>query len=496
MTILRPIASIIIAFGIVISSSGQSANLKIKQKKFVTSDKTEIQGEVGYLEVPENRKKPYSRTIKINFVRLKSLSNNPEKPLIYLEGGGSAATWQADEPSYLNDWLPLLEVSDVILVDQRGTADNKLRWLYTGKYPDNFLVSSEAAGTHYEEMAASSLVTFEKKGVDIIGYNIVENAMDINELRLALGIDTYSIFGFSYGSHLGMALIKMYGEDIENAVLVGVDGLNHSFNYPSHLDEHVKKISEMVEQDQVMQKEIPDFSQLLTRVMQQLESSPVVLEIKNPIVKKKMKVKVGAFGLALILRLDIDDASDIPVLPKLLHSIDQGDYSLLKWFVQKRIVMAFGIPGNGITQGVSAGASEERWGRIKMEASESQFGDVVNFPFTDAKKAWPEVELDLNMEEPLTSTVRTLFVSGDLDCRTPVVQAEELKEGFTNSTHLVVKNAGHEQAMWNLQIFDQAIPQFLSGKDVSDTKAANKSIKFISIHSTDQKLHPSMEGKK
>lgn len=492
---IRLLISTLLIIGMLGSSCGQSSNLKIKQKKYVTSDKTEILGEVGYLEVPENRKNPESRSIKIKFVRLKSLSNNPENPLIYLEGGGSAASWQADKPDYLSDWIPLLEVSDVILVDQRGTADNKLQWLWTGKYPEDFLVTAEAAGAHYEEMATSSLAAYSKRGVDVLGYNVFENAKDINELKLALGIDNYSIFGFSYGSHLGLALIKMYGRDIENAVLIGTDGLNHSFNYPSLLDEHVEKIAEMVKQDEAMQKEIPDFPGLLNRVMMQLDNSPAIVEVKNPFIKKKMKVKVGSFGLALILRLDIDDASDIPVIPRLLYSIDQGDYSLLEWFAQKRFARAFGLPGNGITQGISAGASAERWSQIQKEASESLFGDVVNFPFSDARKAWPEIKLDINMVEPLVSSVRTLFISGDLDCRTPVVQTEEIRLGFTNSTHLIVKNAGHEQSMWHSKIFGKAIPDFLRGKDVKEIDAAYKPVKFISIHSTDQGQHPSLRKK-
>lgn len=478
--------------GIVGYAQSQSPRVKIKEKKFLTSDKIEVIGEVGFLEVPENRSNPNSRTIKVKFVRLKSLSDDPKEPLIYLEGGGSAATWQAEEPDYLKDWLPLLEVSDVILVDQRGTADKKLTWIWKDDYPENFFVSSEAASTHYQKMTSMALESFAQKEIDVQGYNVVESARDVEELRVALGINRYSIFGFSYGSHLGMALIKTYGGNIVNAIFAGADGLNHYFNYPSLLDEHFEKISMMVREDSVVQKEIPDLGKLLNDVMNKLEQNPAVLRIKNPLTRKEMRVKVGSFGLALILRLDIDDASDIPVIPRLLYSIDQGDYSLLQWFVQKRIVFAFAVPGNGINQGVSAGASPERWNQILKEADESIFGDVVNFPFSDAKMVWPETDIGINMEEPLKSKVRTLFISGDLDCRTPVSQADEIAKGFANSTHLVVKNAGHEQAMWNLKIFDEAIPQFLKGEDVSQTKAENKRIRFISIEEKDAQLHPSL----
>ena len=47
----------------------------------------------------------------------------------------------------------------------------------------------------------------------------------------------------------------------------------------------------------------------------------------------------------MILRLDIGDASDLPVFPRLLYQIKQKDYSALEWFINKRYRMVFGIQG-------------------------------------------------------------------------------------------------------------------------------------------------------
>ena len=85
----------------------------------------------------------------------------------------------------------------------------------------------------------------------------------------------------------------------------------------------------MVAEDPVISKDIPDFRALVERVMEQLAQNPAVVSIKNPLTGKKMNLKVGAFGLALILRLDIDDSYDIPVIPRLLYAIEQGDYDML-----------------------------------------------------------------------------------------------------------------------------------------------------------------------
>jgi pimeloyl-ACP methyl ester carboxylesterase len=459
--------------------AGQSGGIDIKPGKFRAADKTILKGEVGYLTVPENRLNPNSRSIRVKFVHLKSLSDNLHEPVFYLEGGGAASTWQAESPKDLADWLPILQVSDLIFVDQRGTTDDALAYRWTGQYPEDFLVSPQAAGLHYQKLCQEALANLKNKGIDISGYTIVEHAHDIHDIAAALQIERYSLFGFSYGTHIGMATIKLFPDEVVNAVFAGADGLDQSFNYPKHLDDHFRKIVKMVAADPVVSETIKNLDGLLKKVMVKLDSSPVTVTIKHPITGKAMQVKIGPFGLALILRLDIDDTNDIPTIPRLLYTIDQGDYTMLKLFVQKRIVFAFALPGNGINQAIASGVSDERLSIIEAQSKESLFGNVVNFPFYDARKAWPANAVPMETNKPLSTAVRTLFITGSLDCRTPVQQVNEIMQGFSNATHLVVENAGHEQAMWDTEIFDEAIPQFLAGHEVSNVKAFYKEIKFV-----------------
>lgn len=474
-----------------IDAVGQTERIKVQSKKFKTSSGILIQGEQGYLAVPENRQDPHSRNIKIKFIRLQSLAADPAAPVIYLEGGGSPCTWQAEDPQYLQDWLPVLEVSDLIFIDQRGTTDKKLIYTWGGEYPEEFFVSEAAAAAHYKAFCRQALEHYRQKGIDVQGYDIVEHAEDVQQLSEALSIDQYSIFGFSFGTHIGMALMKLYEKNIVNAVLVSADGLDQSFNYPHYLDDHFQKIAQLASQNEEISEAIPNLQELLEKVMMKLANTPATVSIKNPLSGKRMNVKVGPFGLALILRLDIDDTNDIPILPRLLYTIDQGDYAMLQWFVQKRIAFVLALPGNGINQALASGASSDRWQKIEQQAKQSVFGNVVNFPFYDAYQVWPGDRLGLDTLQPYAVQARTLFVTGDLDCRTPVQQVNEIVKGFTNATHLVVKNAGHEQALWNRKIFDEAIPQFLRGKDVSHIEAAYKKIQFLPLKGPSD-AHPSV----
>lgn len=481
----------LVSLVISINLYGQGTFTNTTSRLYQTLDGYSIEGQSGYLSVKENRKNSKSRTIKIRYVRLKSTSKNPKTPVVYLEGGGSPCTWQAESPKHLQDWLPILAVSDLIFVDQRGTSDQDLIYLWKKEYPNDFLISEVEANNHYRTLCKEALSDFEERGIDVTGYNVLEHAMDIKDLTQALGIEEYSILGFSFGTHIGMALLKLYPKQIKNAVFVGADGLNQSFNYPLLLDQHFNKIARMVSEDSVISKTIPDLNFFFEKVSNRLSTNPAELVVKHPLTKEDINVKVGSFGLALILRLDIDDAFDIPVIPRLLYTIDKGDYTMLQWFVQKRISFAFGLPGNGINQALASGVSNKRSKKIEKQAINSPFGNVVNFPFYAARDVWLKNQLNLDTTTPISSDIRTLFVAGSLDCRTPVSQVNEIKKGFNNATHLIVENAGHEQTLWNTEIFDKAIVRFLLGEDVSNVKASSENIRFIPLEGRFES-HPSV----
>lgn len=471
---------------------GQSKLANVKSSLFKTTSNLVIQGQEGFLEIPENRNDPSSRTIKLKYVHLKSISENPSAPIIYLEGGGGASTWEASSPKDLNDRIELLEVSDLIFLDRRGANDESLTYIWRDDYPKDFFVSEENANRHYQQLAKVALEKFSDKGIDVTGYNIEEHAKDVNDLMTALGFEKYTLFGFSYGSHIGMTVMKLFPDYVERAIMVGADAPNQAFNYPIHLDEHLTKIAALVEQDSMLNMTAADFITLVNTTMTKLQKSPVIVKVKNPLTRKKIDLPIGVFGLAFILRLDIDDWHDISAIPRLLHSINNNNYSMLTWFVQKRMTFALGIQGQGINQQLASGASESRWSTIEKQANESLFGNAVNFPFSAVKDYWVSNKLSFDPSIPLQSDIPTLFITGTLDCRTPVKQTEEIMKGFSNAIHIKVENAGHEQAQWEADVANTIIPTFLRMERIETRNTHYSDIKFIRL-SGKASGHPSIK---
>ncbi|WP_109298843.1 alpha/beta hydrolase [Aquimarina sp. AU474] len=470
--------------------------LMLKKQSFKSDSGKKIEAYVGKLKVLENRNKENSEEIDIHFIQLKSTNPNPKAPVIYLAGGpGGSSTWQAKDPYSLENWLPYLALGDVILLDQRGTGRGTERVLYIWKndIPQDVLVSEEKAKEYFDEVNRNALIDFARRKVDLEGYTTIENAKDIDELRKALKYDKVSLLGFSYGTHLGQAYIKYFKKQIENAVLIGVEGSDHTFKLPSTMDTQFYKIAMLSNQDQNVNIEVPDLVELYKRVVRKIEKEPITLEVISPLTNSPMKVDIGPFGLNLILRLDIGDRSDLPVFPRLLYTIDQGDYSILKWFVQKRIRLLFGVQGMSVTMDKASGASANRLQRIAEEKKKSIFKNIVN---VSLDSNWPAPDLGSEFRSPLISNTRTLFMSGTLDFNTPPHQAEEVRWGFSNSSHIIIDNAGHEQILTHPEA-GSAIIRFLKGENVDDVALSYPKLKFIPVVGDTGKLsHPSMQKKK
>ena len=78
------------------AASAPAPVLTVEPYTFTAGNGTKVEAQKGTFEVPENRKDPKSRRIKISFVRFPSTSATPGDPIVYLAGGpGGAGTFTA-----------------------------------------------------------------------------------------------------------------------------------------------------------------------------------------------------------------------------------------------------------------------------------------------------------------------------------------------------------------------------------------------------------------
>ena len=474
------------------------ADLHLEAAVYTTTDGTEIKAKTGYLTVKENRDDPASADIKLPFVRLKSTAAQAAAPLVYLEGGpGSSCTWMAGDPRALDRWAPLLALNDVILVDQRGTggAGRRLTYINFAGPPADAFVTREAAKTYLTGMTTMARAAWAEAGVDHRGYTTLASAADLDDLRLAMGLDQISLLGFSYGTQLGQAYMKYYGDHVSKAILVGVEGLDETFKLPGRMDAQLRKLSALVAADPELSGEIPDLVALYLRVSQKLAAEPVEVEVSDPLSGQPLKLLIGKYGLDHILMLDMGDATDLPVIPRLLYEIDRGEYGALAWFAGKRVGGLYGIHAMAATMDVASGLSPARRALIAEKAETSLFGDLLCGHLLWMGDGLDAPDLGPEYRAAFTSTIPTLLLSGSLDMNTPPEQAERLRWNLTNARHLVVRNAGHEQILTNKDA-QRAIGLFLAGQPLDGITPEEPALTFIPLTGQGKAVwHPAVSAR-
>lgn len=457
------------------STSAEEGQRKIENIAFAPHEWTDskgqkVQAEMGKLRVPENRSRADSKQIELTVVRLKSKSSSPGSPVFYLAGGpGGSAINEAQLP-YMKPLIERLQENhDIILMDQRGTGRSvpALVWPSPAPLPIEAFTSQEKMMEGYRAWSAQAVESLRNRGIDLAGYNTVESADDLNDLRQAIGAEKISLIGFSYGTHYSLAVIRRHSAYLDSVILVGTEGPNHTLKLPSTYDAQLRKISDLAAEDASIRSKVPDMVALLKRVLDRLEKEPAKIQVRSHRTREMIEVPVGKFGLQMIIRIDAGDGNDFPEFPLLFYTIDKGDYSVLKKYVERRYnQFSRGISGMSTMMDLFSGATPERLARIRKEAATSILGNAMNFPDMYISDLWGNPDLGDEYRGPLLSNTRTLFISGTMDANTPPFQAEELRWGFANSAHIIVEYAGHEDLLPNAEV-QSAIVDFLGGKDVS-----------------------------
>lgn len=463
----------------------KASDLKIEPYVFENSKKEKVDAEFGRLTVPENRNNPNGRLIELAFVRFKSTSANPGSPIIYLAGGPGGSGISAAQGNRFGLFMAMREFGDVIALDQRGT----------GRSTANSPCQSETALPLDKALNQTDLNAFASRelkkcadkwrgqGVDLTGYNTNENADDVELLRRALGAQKVSLWAISYGTTLALATVKRHGQNIDRAILAGVEGLDDAMKLPGDVQRHLTDISRLVNADPNLNRQIPDFLGLMKTVLDRLDKQPVTVEATDAQTKQKVPVVINKYSMQLLTASAIGSEA-ITALPELYYAASNGDFSEIA--LQLLIISKYIGSGSVMSYETdcSSGASKKRRKRIALEAKITLLGNAANTEFPEVCAAWGNPDLGEKFRSPVKSTVPVLFISGTLDGLTPVSNAEAVRKGFPNSTHLIIEGAWHSDPLFlsSPKIKDVML-EFMRGVPISTTRITLPAPKFAALKS-------------
>ncbi|MDX1622819.1 MAG: alpha/beta hydrolase [Gemmatimonadota bacterium] len=437
------VASLCAPFAIVppVFALQRAGELEIEAVEVTTREGPEItiEAEEGFLWVPEDRDDPDGQLIRLHFYRYPATGPDPGPPIVYLAGGPGGSGTLSSLGDRFGLFQAMREVGDVIAFDQRGVYGSEPyllcpeEWSYPlGRPTEHDLLIERAS-----EWAAGCADHWEGEGVDLSAYHTLASVADLEDLREALGAERLVLWGISYGTHLGLAMIRNHPDRIERAILAGVEGPDHTVKLPGNWERAIAALDSMVAADPDARAAFGNFRALIDAVVNRVDP-PVTVGLGDG-----RSVKIGRGDVVAFLLGEMSERDDYAGIPAALHGVLENG---LQGAAARAAESRTGRRGLAMSIAVdcASGISESRWERIQREVERSWLGEHALSFVPEICEAFPHTDLGPEFRAPVESDVPVLFISGSIDARTPPSNAEEMLEGFPNGVHLVIEGAGHD----------------------------------------------------
>jgi pimeloyl-ACP methyl ester carboxylesterase len=407
-----------------------------------------VDAEEGRLRVPVRHGDPGADSIEIHFVRFRSTSDNPGPPIVYLAGGPGGSGTLSSAGDRFDVFQALRAAGDVIALDQRGVyltdpypvcPDS---WSHPLDQPTTVASLEQAIGPFLDACYA-----YWMDSVDVRAFTTRESAADLEDLRVALGADRLVAWGISYGTHLALAYLREYPNRVAAAILAGTEGPDHTYKLPANLNRVLLRVDSAMRADPGLRTAVPDFLGELRRLLARLEAEPERLPFVDRETGDTLTVVLGADDLRRGIFGELGEREDIVRFSARIIPILRGDMTAIAPLVARsrreirELVMS-------IAMDCSSGASAERLALIDAQAATAILGDAGNMGLRSTCAHWPVEDLGDAYRGPIASDVPALFISGTLDIKTPPSNAEEVRQGFPNSHHLVIDGGSHDDDLF------------------------------------------------
>jgi pimeloyl-ACP methyl ester carboxylesterase len=413
----------------------------------------------GYLTVPEDRSKPERRTIRILVARVKAVSDTPEPdPIIYLAGGpGGAGTLSA--PGVVAGGMNANR--DVIFVNQRGTVHSDP--FLSCPEMDEF--SSQSIGLVFAtqstaDLDAAAIASCRERltptGVDFAAYNSLENAADIADLQVALGIKEWNVYGVSYGSDLAQQLLRDHPDGIRSVVLDSV--LPTSINIVDRWWEapasSLAAIAKACNDEPACAAAYPDLLTVFTKAVNVLNQTPAKVTVTGPS-GQPVAVTVDGFKLIPLIVAWSNDQAKAADIPRMIIDAARGDVTLAAQGIvasdlppEQRGLVGAGLELGAFCQEMTNWTTPDQALAVARKSMPGLPDAVLRVTPTgsyifDECRAWGLGKSDPAARMPASSELPTLILSGTFDSNVSPAWVDDIIKGFPNSVVLHFPGIGH-----------------------------------------------------
>lgn len=425
--------------------------------------------------VPEEHQANNGKTIQIAVAVVKSTADSPSEPLVMAQGGPGGSTLDFGQ-SFLGSFPVMdniLEQRDIVLIEQRGTL-HSVPALYCEELDEltiKYIEQTPAEDTVTEiakeqvETARACLMRHEKAGINLSAFDSVENAADIPEVMTALGYENFAFYGVSYGTMLGQHLLRDHSDRVVSAILDANVPLSVNYipNVPTYADRAFREMLMACAADQTCKRAYPNLESRFFALVAKLNEEAASFPVTDPVTEKTYDAKMNGDGLVDFLFQLLYAAPT--AIPLIIDQVEKGDMSIVTAIYPQLVFDRTFATGMHYTV-MCAEDADYTLEDANIIGLYPEIKEVFGTP--EAVGNYLEVCKDLGIEvlgswvdEPVTSEVPTLVLSGRFDPITPPVGGEIVAKTLPNAAHYVFANGGHG-AISELTCAPTLLPSFLA----------------------------------
>ncbi|MET9908509.1 alpha/beta fold hydrolase [Streptomyces sp. NPDC006476] len=411
----------------------------------------------GTLTVPENRDRPRGRKITLGVAIVPAATRRPASDPIVWFAGGPGDDAVSEIPMALNGGLN--RDRDVIFMSQRGTysADPALTCPNIDEFNAKavgLVYNAPSTGRLHVEATRACRERLVRRGADLGAYNGTESSADYADLRKALGIRQWNVFGISYGTDLALLYMRLHPQGIRS---VGIDGV-----LPPSLAgggvtwkaarEGFDGLFKACADQPACNRRYPHLKATFERLVLKLDAHPVTTTVTIP--GRPAPVKVVLDGAALVTWL----TSATHVAAGVPHSIDELAHGhperiAEQWAGGKLSPQAMGRVSYGLAYGVfcsewtpyESQADVIRVGRRAFPSfPRSLLANAPQLPFLHADcRAWDIPAAPPSIRNVTHSDIPTLVLSGGFDAQTAPSNGAYVARTLSRSTAVTIPYVAH-----------------------------------------------------
>ena len=418
------------------------------------------------LQVPENRAAIDPRMIELLVVTL--TATEPEDwdaaekgewvrrddPVIFLQGGPGGPSAGLVEGF---ETVPGALMRDLILLEQRGIGYSDELCPYFADF-DPEAANAATLGDYAEAQLDALRVCAETAmaaGVDLAGYSNNDNARDVVALRRAMGLDSWNLWGISYGSTLALELLRIDPEGIRATIIDGIAPVDVPEDFGAFGKHYARALGEMqaiCDADGQCAESFPAIADDVRAAIASVKAAPLVID-------EPLSVELYPSGSATVFA---DTVAGLPFT--MLYASE--------WYP------AFPATVAAMRAAIEDGSAADRF-RVITSGGFSLFdgfGAGMNFAVT-CQLGWNDKPAELFAEDsaahpelaalsvervvrttpelcrdygvpprqptPLLTDVPTLVANGQVDPITPPAHAEFILPRFSRAQYVEVPYGGH-----------------------------------------------------